>query len=33
MMRGREGGMTDRKFNYVAGEWLVGESEIENRLT
>ena len=23
--------MTDRKFNYIAGEWLAGESEIENR--
>ena len=23
--------MTLRKFNYVAGEWLAGESEIENR--
>lgn len=23
--------MTDRKFNYIAGEWIAGESEIENR--
>ena len=23
--------MTDRKFNHIAGEWLAGESEIENR--
>jgi aldehyde dehydrogenase (NAD+) len=23
--------MTDRKFNYIAGEWVAGESEIENR--
>jgi aldehyde dehydrogenase (NAD+) len=23
--------MTDRKFNRIAGEWLAGESEIENR--
>ncbi len=23
--------MTDRKFNYIAGEWREGESEIENR--
>ena len=23
--------MTDRKFNYIAGEWTAGESEIENR--
>ena len=23
--------MTLRKFNYIAGEWLAGESEIENR--
>ncbi len=23
--------MTDRKFNYIGGEWVAGESEIENR--
>jgi aldehyde dehydrogenase (NAD+) len=23
--------MTERNFNYIAGEWLAGESEIENR--
>jgi aldehyde dehydrogenase (NAD+) len=23
--------MTDRKLNYIAGQWLAGESEIENR--
>ena len=23
--------MTDRKFNLIAGEWVAGESEIENR--
>ena len=22
--------MTDRKFNYIAGEWLAGESEIDS---
>ena len=24
-------GMTDRKSNYIAGEWVSGTSEIENR--
>lgn len=23
--------MTNQKFNYIAGEWRPGESEIENR--
>ena len=23
--------MTDRKLNYIAGDWIEGESETENR--
>ena len=23
--------MTDRKLNFIAGEWVAGESEVENR--
>lgn len=31
MAQGWRGFMTDRKFNYIAGEWVSGENEIENR--
>jgi aldehyde dehydrogenase (NAD+) len=31
MAQGWRNFMTDRKFNYIAGEWVAGDSEIENR--